>query len=231
MKPVWSIIDRPWHCIDRAGYLWENRPLSTPRKSLSCQVESPQTTSPEGGNGRMRQAAGVEKHVIGAHSRSGIPFGPPVITAPQPEPCLCTCPSPETCVHFCLRENVCHHRVWFSVPLLLWLTPGLKAGPSEGSEFFKKQVRAHLVVIGRSKKGPCVLGNWQRKPDPTQCNPARPVQYRTSQHREEKEKKKAAATAGLLPFNPPCISRLLANSHNPTVKPPASFLFFSFFFI
>lgn len=34
-KPVWSVIDRPSHRIDRTGYLWENRPLSTPRKSLS----------------------------------------------------------------------------------------------------------------------------------------------------------------------------------------------------
>lgn len=34
-KPVWSVIDRPRHCIDRARYLCENRLLSTPRKSLS----------------------------------------------------------------------------------------------------------------------------------------------------------------------------------------------------
>lgn len=49
----------------------------------------------------------------------------------------------------------------------------LKAGQGEESEFLKP-VWAHLDVIGRRKKGSCVLGNSSRKkPDPTQHNPAR----------------------------------------------------------
>ena len=142
------------------------------------------------GTGRMRQAPSVEKLVIGAHSCSRIPSGPPVITVPQPAWVLCACLSQE-CVYFRLYARI---RAAPSLVLYAGTSSELNVGQSEESG--KKTVWAHLVVIGRRKKGPCVLGTGSKRL--TQPNPAR-----YSSEPANMGGKNLVPTAGLLPFSPP----------------------------
>lgn len=86
----------------------------------------------------------------------------------------------------------------------------LKAQLSEGSEFLE-QVWAHLVEIGRRKKGPCVLGTGSKSLTQPKVTPA--------QHCTE------PANTGKRQQLPPYSFWLLANSQYPWVK---GLFFFSF---
>ncbi len=68
----------------------------------------------------------------------------------------------------------------------VWTRLELKARLSEGSEFLK-HVWAHLVVIGRRKKGPCVLGTGSKSL--TQPSVTQPSTVQNQPTRGKKKKK------------------------------------------
>lgn len=133
--------------------------------------------------------------------------------------CVCVC----ACVYLCLYLSL---HMWICAPplppnlvrlcllQLVLLTCSWEQGWVVGSEFLE-QVWAHLVVIGRRKKGPCVLGTGS-----TSLTQPSITQLSTVQNQPRQEK-----NAQLLPFTPPYLSWLLANSHNPS-KDPGSIFFF-----
>ena len=159
------------------------------------------------GNGGTRQAPQCWKACYWSPFLLWDSFWASVITVPQPG-CVCECVSQNMCKFFCALTCVTRS--------------GLKTRPNAGSEFIK-QVWAHLVVIGRRKKGPCVLGTGSESPTKPSITQPCPVQYRTGQHWGEKKHQQQ----GCFPFIPPYLSWFLANSHNPTAKPLAVF-FLSF---
>lgn len=226
-KPAWRITDQAWHCIERTRYLWENRPLYLHLVNLSVVSGWISSNYMSRGNRWMRQAPSVEKHVIGVHSCSGIPFGPLWLQCLSQAVFVCVpvtkgvCVCAGVCISVCVRKHV-PHQIW-------WACACCCCSDLLGAEIRAEgRIRILKTSLGTSgcdwqeKKGLLCSGNWQRKPDPTQCNPA---QYSTEPANTGKWKK-YTATAGLLPFAPPYLSRLLANSHNPTVKPLAAFFFF-----
>lgn len=93
--------------------------------------------------------------------------------------CLCACLSQSVCVFLSVSQNTCFTKFGESVHVCAvtrMTCLELKARLSEGSEFLK-QVWAHLVVIGRRKKGPCVLGTGSKSLTQPSITQPSPVQY------------------------------------------------------
>lgn len=111
-KPVWPVIDGSWHCIDRTGYLCENRPLSTPRKPLShvrlnllklhvLWEKAIETSAPV-----------LKSMLLESIPALGFLLGPCDYSA-LARPCFCACLSPSMCV--CVFLSVSEyvpHQVW-----------------------------------------------------------------------------------------------------------------------
>ena len=124
------------------------------------------------GNGGMRRAPHCWKPCYWSPFLLWDSFWAPVITVPQPG-CVCVhaCHRIVVCVCVCAYSFVRMCCTKFcSVCVCEWVRESavtrmtrweLKARLSAGSEFLK-QVPAHLVVIGRRKKGPCVLGTGSK---------------------------------------------------------------------
>lgn len=114
------------------------------------------------GNGRMRQAPRYWKACYWSPFLLWDSFWAPVITVPRPG-WVCVCASQRErereidCVWVSAR--ICAQLGVFAVTRMTCLE--LKAGLSEGSESLKP-VWAHLVVIGKRKNGPCVLGTGSK---------------------------------------------------------------------
>lgn len=122
--------------------------------------------------------------------------------------CLCACLSPSVCVGVCTPPSLLCVCCYFCDSL--W------------AESRTEGIRIPTRSLGTSgcdwqeKKGSLCSGNWQQTPDPTQCNPA---QYSTEPANMGKKYQRHCS-----PFmNPPYLSWLSANSHNPTAKPLAAF--------
>lgn len=111
--------------------------------------------------------------------------------------CLCACLSQSSCVCAYSFVRMCSTKFWCVCVVTRMTHWELKARLSAGSEFLK-QVPAHLVVIGRRKKGPCVLGTGSK----TLTQPCI-TQPCTVQNQPKPGGK--IPTAALLPFNPPCL--------------------------
>lgn len=170
-KPVWSIIDRPWHCIDRARYLCENGLLSTPRKSLSHVRLNLLKLHILGEWANETSAPVLKSMLLEPIPALGFLLGPRDYIA-STRPCLCACLSPSVCmcVYFwlCSTKLVCVH--CYSYDLLR---------AESKAEWEIRVLKASLGTSGcdwQEKKGSLCSENWQQKPDPTQYNPA---QYST----------------------------------------------------
>lgn len=176
--------------------------------------------------GEWDKLPSVEKHVIGAHSFSGIPFGPLWLQCLNQAVFVCMPVTKCVCISVCESEYVLH-QVWWECACVCCYSYDLLRAKSK-TEWGIRILKTSLGTSGcdwQEKKGSLCSGNWQQKPDPTQYNPAQPgtVQCWTGQHEGKK-----TPTAGLLPFMPPYLFWLLANSHNPTAEPLAAFFFFFF---
>lgn len=127
------------------------------------------------------------------------------------------------CMCVCGHQNM--HSMKF-VPLPRTTCFELKARLSEGSEFLK-QAWAHLVVIGRRKKGPCVLGTGSKsltQPSITQPNT---VQNQPTQGKKKKKKhQQQDCSPSPLPTYPDSWPILII----PQQSPWQHFLFFPFFY-
>lgn len=129
--------------------------------------------------GEWDKLPSVEKHVIGAHSFSGIPFGPLWLQCLNQAVFVCMPVTKCVCVFLSVSQNTCFTKFGESVHVCAvtrMTCLELKARLSEGSEFLK-QVWAHLVVIGRRKKGPCVLGTGSKSLTQPSITQPSPVQY------------------------------------------------------
>lgn len=92
-----------------------------------------------------------------------------MITLLPPGQCLCAWLSPSACVFLSALNQL-----WLSVCAAACMAHfELKARSSDESKSLK-QVCAHLVVIGRRKRGSLCFGNWQQHSNPAQYNPAQP---------------------------------------------------------
>lgn len=105
-KPVWSIIDRPWHCIDRTGYLCENRLLSTPRKSLSHVRLNLLKLHVLGEWVNETSAPVLKNMLLEPIPALGFLLGPCDYSA-SARPCLCARLSQSVCVFLSVHQNVC----------------------------------------------------------------------------------------------------------------------------
>lgn len=146
--------------------------------------------------GEWDKRPSVEKLVIGAHSCSGIPFGPLWLQCLSQAMLVCV-PVTE-CVYFCpsMWEYVLHQ-----VQSVCCYSCNLLRAESR-TEWGIRILKTSLGTSGcdwQEKKGSLCSGNWQQMPDPTQYNPA---QYSTEPAKMKKKKKKTP-TVGLLPFTPP----------------------------
>lgn len=111
------------------------------------------------GNGRMRQAPHYWKACYWSPFLVRDSFWAPVITVPQPG-CVCVHASQQVRVILSVCENICSVR--FCVSAVTRMTClELKAAVSVGSKP-SKPVWAHLVVIGRRRSSPCVLGTGSK---------------------------------------------------------------------
>lgn len=199
-KPVWSVIDRPRHCIDRAGYLCENRLLSTPRKSLShvrlnlLKLHALREWENETSGSLLKSM------LLESIPALGFLLGP------------CDYSYSAKCV-------------WKYMLNLVWCVcsysyDALRA--ESRSECGIKTLKTSLGTSGcdwQEKKWSLCSGNWQQNlTQPSITQPSR-VQYSTDLASTWGKKK----TAGLFPFTPPYLSWLMAKSHNPTAKPLEAF--------
>lgn len=172
--------------------------------------------------GEWDKRPGVEKHVIGAHSCSGIPFGPLWLHCHSLAVFVCM---PVTKV--CALEYVLHQVCCVSAVTCVTHFE-LKAG-LKGSEFLQ-EVWAHLVVIGRRKKGPCVLGTGSRRL--TQPNVTQPSTVQ-NQPTWEKNTNGTAPHSWTLPTYPDCRPILIIPQQSPWqhfFRKQCSVLFHSFHF-
>lgn len=105
-KPVWSVIDRSWHCIDDTRYLCENRPLSAPRNSLShirMNLLKPHVLREwvNETNGPV-----LKSMLLEPIPALGFLLGPCDYSA-SARLCLCACLSPCVCVYVCFCVRIC----------------------------------------------------------------------------------------------------------------------------
>ena len=154
--------------------------------------------------GEWDKRPSVEKHVIGAHSYSGIPFGPlwlqclsQVLFVCMPvtksvSVCVCVCVS----VWVCVAEHV-------QVFLCSYLCDSLRA--ESEAEWGIRIRKTSLGTSGcdwQEKKGSLCSGNWQREPDQTQYNPALPSTVQNRPTLGEKKHQQQGCSPSSLPTYP-----------------------------